>query len=126
MPNAELRQLAIAPDGQRLYAAVRTDVLGTGRIAVINTADLQVIEQIPVEPFPLAVKVPPSGRCLIVTHSLPNKVSFIDLQTQTGKVLDVLASGRTPQAAAFSAGGLVYVTNLESDDISVYSLGPCR
>ncbi len=123
MPNLELRKLAVSPDGKRLYAAARTDAQGTGRIAVIDTTNLQIVQQIPVEAYPLALTVTPSGGCLIVTHSFPNKVSFIDLKTE--KVLAVLPSGQVPQAAAIG-GGLVYVTNLESDAISVYNLGSCQ
>lgn len=123
MPNLELRKLAVSPDGKRLYAAARTDAQGTGQVAVIDTTSLQIVQRIPVEAFPLALTVTPSGACLIVTHSLPNKVSFIDLKAE--KVLAVLPSGQAPQAAAIS-GELAYVTNLESDAISVYNLGSCR
>jgi YVTN family beta-propeller protein len=123
VPNMELRKLAVSPDGKRLYAAARTDAQGTGRIAVIDTANLQIVQQIPVEAFPLALTVTPSGACLIVTHSFVNKVSFIDLKTE--KVLAVLPSGQTPQAVAIG-GELAYVTNLESDAISVYNVGSCQ
>jgi YVTN family beta-propeller protein len=123
VPNLELRKLAVSPDGKRLYAAARTDAQGTGRIAVIDTANLQIVQQIPVEAFPLALTVTPSGACLIVTHSFVNKVSFIDLKTE--KVLAVLPSGQTPQAVAIG-GELAYVTNLESDAISVYNVGSCQ
>jgi YVTN family beta-propeller protein len=125
IPGAELRKIAVSPDGQRLYAAVRTDpFVGTGQIAVIDTGSLQVIQRISVEAFPFGLTVSPSGSCLVVTHTVPNKVSFIDLKS--GKVLAVLDSGREPQAIAIS-GGLAYTINRGSDSISVYDLGEaCR
>jgi YVTN family beta-propeller protein len=126
IPNAELRKLAVSPDGRRLYAAVRTDpFVGTGQIAVIDTASLQVIQQIPVETFPFGLTVTPSGKCLVVTHTVPNRVSFIDIRTR--EVLAVLGdpSDIEPQEVAM-LGNLAYVTNRQSNSISVFDLGPCQ
>ena len=79
LPNVELRRLALSPDGKRLYVAVRTDILGTGQIAVIDTESLQVLQRYRTESFPLEIAVTPNGRCLVVTHSVPNRVSLMDV-----------------------------------------------
>lgn len=125
MPGMELRHLAVSSDDKKLYAVVRTDASGTGQIVVIETESLKIVQQIPVKEFPLGLTVSPSGRCLIVTHAIPNLVSFVDLPS--GQVLGVFedAAAQEPQEAAI-VEGLVYVTNRVSDTISIFDLGPCE
>ncbi len=122
----EVRKLAISPDGRRLYVAARTIPDGAGRIAVIDTASLQVIRQIPVESAPFGLTVNSSGYCLAVTHAAINRVSFVDLRTG-----EVVASFGDPQdqdpQATVILDNLAYVTNSQGgDNIAIYDLGPCR
>jgi len=125
LPNVELRRLALSPDGKRLYVAVRTDILGTGQIAVIDTESLQVIQRYRTEPFPLEIAVTPNGRCLVITHSVPNRVSLMDA-SDGAFIVGQDPTAREPQSVAIIENR-AYVTNYRSDTISVFEFGePCR
>jgi YVTN family beta-propeller protein len=119
----DLRNLAVSLDGQRLYVAARTDQQGTGKIVVIDTGNLQVVEQIPVDPYPFGLKISPTGSCLVVTHTIPNRVSFISLLND-----QVIASLNDPSAIepqqTAIVGNLAYVTNHGSDNISAFDISP--
>ncbi len=121
LPNVELRRLALSPDGKRLYVAVRTDILGTGQIAVIDTESLQILQRYRTESFPLEIAVTPNGRCLVITHSVPNRVSLMDVSD--GEFLvGQDPEAREPQSVAIIEN-LAYVTNYLSDTISVFKFG---
>ncbi len=124
LPNVELRRLALSHDGTRLYVAVRTDILGTGQIAVIDTESLQVLQRYRTESFPLEIAVTPNGRCLFITHSVPNRVSLMDVSDgQFAVAQDPTA--KEPQSVAIIENR-AYVTNYLSDTISVFEFGePC-
>lgn len=124
LPNVEQRRLALSSDSKRLYVAVRTDILGTGQIVVIDTESLQVLQRYRTESFPLEIAVTPNGRCLVVTHSVPNKVSLMDVSDgQYAVGQDPTA--REPQSVAIIEKR-AYVTNFQSDTISVFEFGePC-
>lgn len=124
LPNVELRRLALSPDGTRLYVAVRTDILGTGQIAVIDTESLQVLQRYRTESFPLEIAVTPNGRCVFVTHSVPNRVSLMDVTDGQFAVAQD-STAREPQSVAIIENR-AYVTNRLSDTISVFEFGePC-
>jgi DNA-binding beta-propeller fold protein YncE len=125
LPGLELRRLALSSDGKRLYVAARTDPdLGTGQIVVIDTQSLQVVQRFPTEPFPLEIAVTPNGRCLVITHSDPNSVSLMDATNGQYQVAKD-PTARQPQSVAI-VGNLAYVTNHDSDTISVFQFGdPC-
>jgi YVTN family beta-propeller protein len=121
LPNVELRRLALSPDGKRLYVAARTDILGTGQIAVIDTESLQVIQRYRTEPFPLEIAVTPNGRCLVITHSVPNRVSLMD--ATDGEFISAQdPTANEPQSVAIIENR-AYVTNYRSDTISVFEFG---
>jgi YVTN family beta-propeller protein len=121
LPNVELRRLALSPDGKRLYVAVRTDFFGTGEIAVIDTESLQVIQRYRTEPFPLEIAVTPNGRCLVITHSVPNRVSLMD--ATDGEFISAQdPTANEPQSVAIIENR-AYVTNYRSDTISVFEFG---
>jgi YVTN family beta-propeller protein len=124
LPNVDLRRLALSPDSKRLYVAVRTDGLGTGQIAVIDTESLQVLQRYRTESFPLEIAVTPNGKCLVITHSIPNKVSL--MAVSDGQ----FAVGQDPTAQEPQSVAIIedraYVTNRLSDTISAFKFGgPC-
>jgi YVTN family beta-propeller protein len=125
LPGTELRKLALSPDGRRLYVTVRTDpFVGTGQIAVIDTSSLQIIQRISAEAFPFGVTVTANGKCLVITHTVTNRVSLLDLADGQFLVASD-PSAKEPQESAI-IGDQAYVTNRLSDTISVFKFGePC-
>jgi DNA-binding beta-propeller fold protein YncE len=122
LPDTELRRMALSLDGKRLYVAARTDpFVGTGQIVVIDTESLQVLQRFRTEPFPLGLTVTPNGRCLFITHSVPNRVSLMDV-TNGAYVVAQDPAAREPQDSVI-IGNLALVTNFQSDNISVFQLG---
>jgi DNA-binding beta-propeller fold protein YncE len=122
LPDTELRRMALSLDGKRLYVAARTDsFVGTGQIVVIDTDKLEVAQRFPTEPFPLGLTVTPNGRCLFITHSVPNRVSLMDV-TDGAYVIAQDPAAREPQDSVI-IGNLALVTNFQSDNISVFQLG---
>jgi DNA-binding beta-propeller fold protein YncE len=91
---------------------------------VIDTESLQVLQRLRTEPFPLEIAVTPNGKCLVITHSVPNSVSLMDVSD--GQYLAAQdPTARQPQSAAI-VGNKAYVTNQLSDTISVFEFGePC-
>lgn len=125
MPDVELRRLALSPDGKRLYVAARTDPFaGTGEIAVIDTEKLEVLQRYRTEPFPLEIAVTPNGRCLVITHSVPNKVSLMDVTDGEFAVAQD-PTAKEPQSVAI-VEKWAFVTNRLSDTVSVFEFnGVC-
>ncbi|MCB9845978.1 MAG: YncE family protein [Phycisphaeraceae bacterium] len=121
-------EVAISPDGQYAYVAVVvTDGvwrinLGTlaadgGRLATGNMGGIGFSYS-----QSSGITLSPDGATLVTCNSFDDTVTLID--TGSWSVIGTLAAGDFPVRAAFSPGGTrLYVTNRDSDTISVYEDG---
>ena len=110
-------ELAISPDGKRLYVACEK----SDELLVVNTVTGRVIKHIAVGHVPRGVSVSADGRQIYVTNSWNDSVSVIDAQKLV--VLTNLKTGFEPiSAVADKNGNALYVANRLSNDISVIDL----
>jgi YVTN family beta-propeller protein/VCBS repeat-containing protein len=121
--------VAFSPDGGFAY------VTNSNGVSVIDTATHTVIDADPATPAvdaipvgtPLAVAFSPDGSFAYVTHEGGGTVSVIDTVTHTvidtdadTPAVDAIPVGSGPGLVAFSRdGSLAYVTNANSDTVSV-------
>ena len=103
------RFVVFSPNGQRAYVSNQTT---TGRITVINTADLTQTSQFGVATVPRSLAISPDGNMLFVTHVGPNLVSFVNLNATPSPTSTTLStgSGSEPTGLAVdSTGTTLYV-----------------
>jgi YVTN family beta-propeller protein len=120
--EGELRQLAVSPDGRRLYVTARAG--GQGQLLVLDAATGQILQAIPVGQKPYGVAVSPEGCFVVVANSASHDISVVD--AQGGRVVATLkdAQAREPWGVVV-LGSRAYVTNRLSHTISVFELGAC-
>jgi YVTN family beta-propeller protein len=83
-----VRDLALSPDGGRLYAGNLQD----NSVSVLDTVSLDVIATIPV-PGPAGLQMTPDGAALLVANTFANTIAIIDpLQNQV--VAQGIAAGQ--------------------------------
>lgn len=112
--GSDPEQFAIAPAGDRLYAA--NEDAGTATITGLDRDSVLATLVVGIEPEGVAVS--PDGRWVYVTAETSNTVSVID--TQKREVVASFLVDVRPRAAAFSPDGrLAYVSNEISGTLSV-------
>ena len=79
----QLHDMAISPDGTRLYVTEEVGVPVSGAVVVIDTATNAVIDRVGVGTNPLGVAVNPAGTFAYVANFLDDTVSVIDTGTNT-------------------------------------------
>lgn len=115
--NFGLIGAAMAPDGATAYVADCQ-----AGVIPINTTTFAVGATISANGCPWDVAVDPSGKVAFATRYSADKVSAIDLSTNT--VIAEVPVGDQPQGVAMSpAGGLAYVANNGSNTVSVIRFG---
>jgi len=121
--EGELRQLAVSPDGRRLYVTARAG--GQGQLLVLDAATGQILRAIPVGQKPYGVAASPEGCFVVVANSASHDISVVD--AKGGRVLATLkdAQAREPWGVVVLEGSRAYVTNRLSHTISVFGLGAC-
>jgi YVTN family beta-propeller protein len=121
--EGELRQLAVSPDGRRLYVTARAG--GQGQLLVLDAATGQILQAIPVGQKPYGVAVSPEGCFVVVANAASHDISVVD--AQGGRVVATLkdAQAREPWGVVVLEGSRAYVTNRLSHTISVFGLGAC-
>lgn len=108
--------LAIAPDGNRLYAVScdrRTNYqYPTGWLAVIDSGRQAVVDTIAVGPCPESITASPDGTQVYVTHYDTYSVSAVNLATRSVTAITLLDA---PLALSFTPDGArAYVRNVQS------------
>src|SRR5215212_569121 len=98
-------QLAVLPDGSRLYAS--NEDAGTASVVDLRTGETLATLVVGIEPE--GVRASPDGRWVYVTAETSNTVSVID--TKTDAVTSTFIVDSRPRDAAFSPDGArAYVT----------------
>lgn len=115
-----LRNIAISPDGSRVYAVNQF----TDRIEVIDTASKTLETQIAVGDQPLDVAVSPDGSKVYVSNFSDDSVSVIDAATNTVSATLSLDFGGTdgfgPDGLIVSDDGkFLYVANRSTGNITI-------
>ena len=107
-------QLAVSPDGRRLYVASED----TGQLIILDSARGTVWHKLSVGGEPEGVAVSPDGAIVVVTSEEDNSVSIIDARQPT--VLVSVSVGARPRNVAFSNSGLrAFVTGENDATLSV-------
>jgi YVTN family beta-propeller protein/predicted outer membrane repeat protein len=109
--------IAVSPDGSRIYA---TADLPTGALLVINATTGSVIASIPTLGFnPFGVAVSSDGTRV---YAADGDAHVLVLNAATNASIGMIAVGTTPLGIATTpGGGNVYVTNRDSNTVSVLS-----
>src|SRR5262249_22691920 len=132
--------LSLSADGKRLYVALNT----THEVAAIDTAASTIVRRIPVGIYPYTTVVSADGSKVYATNwggRGPGPTDFTDglfpvvvdrrtgipvsgtvsvIDTASNAVVKTIDVGLHPTGMALSAGGdRVYVTNANSDTVSV-------
>ena len=118
-----IEDVAISPDGKKLYAPVFDFFGGTSEMFVLDLASRKVENLIQVaDDFAQhGAGISPDGSFVLVTNFLEGSVSVVLTSTQT--VVRTLVVGGQPNEVIFSADGrTAYVTNQASDSVSVITL----
>lgn len=102
-------QLAVSPDGSRLYVASEDE----GLAVVLKLPHGEREAGIPVGGQPEGVAVSPDGRVAYMTSESDNQVSVID--THTLRRVAQFASGARPRSVVFSADGRQAFVSSEND-----------
>ncbi|MFW6205624.1 MAG: beta-propeller fold lactonase family protein [Gemmatimonadota bacterium] len=113
--------LAIAPDGGRLYVVAED----ADAVLVVDLADRTVVDRIQVGRRPHGIVLSPDGRTAYVSNSWSDDVSVVDLAGSL--VTGTLPTGMAPADLALDPDGrTLFVANRGSDDISVIDLAEGR
>jgi len=124
--GAALRQLALSPDGRRLFVSGRPSRGGQGGVLALEADPVarRIVGEVPVGRRPYGLAVSPDGCFLVVANIDSHDVSILDPQK-----LRVLQTLRDPLARGpFGVavwGSKAYVTNHLSHTVSVFELGAC-
>ena len=89
-------------------------------VSVIDTANNHVIATVTVGSAPYGVAVSPDGTLAYITSSGANSVSVVDTANNT--VIATVTVGSPPYGVAVTPGGSTYITNPNSNSVSVISL----
>ncbi len=108
-------ELAISPDGGRLYVVCE----GTDELVVFDTRSGSIVRRVPVGHVPKSVSFSPDGARLYVANSWSDTVSEIDAGSLT--VLRSIPAGFEPTSAV-TDGHTLFVANRISNDVSVIDL----
>jgi YVTN family beta-propeller protein len=114
VPAGPPQFLTFAPDGSRLYVSVFNDERTIAAVAVIDTADNEVITTIPVRTRPYLGAVTPDGRRLFVPNHDSGSISVIDTASDT-VVAEVQVPPNPHWIEFTSDGSRAYVANHESN-----------
>jgi YVTN family beta-propeller protein len=110
------RALNFSPDGKQLYFTEA----GASAVQVLDPATNAVVDQIPVGVSPHHPLFVGSGNTALVVVQGPGQVAVIDTAT---KAVTAVPVGQMPHwIAASSDGGFAYVTNENSNDVSLISI----
>lgn len=106
--------LAFTPDTKQLW--VVNDAGSNSFVSVIDWASHKRIKTIPVDDYPLDIRITPDGKSALVTTS--KNVTIIDVDTQTiTHTLETGKPNKTPQYIAISPNGdYALVTHSGMDD----------
>ncbi|MCC6442120.1 MAG: beta-propeller fold lactonase family protein [Armatimonadetes bacterium] len=111
-------QLALSPDGRRLYAAL---MKGNG-VAVADTQTGSLLRHIPVAGAPYGVAVSPDGRTLAVSRWGDSSVKLISLP-EGSQERHTTKTGSHPNEMAFSSdGSRLFVTCANRNTVTVIDL----
>ena len=98
------RNIAISPDGARLYVSLRA----SNSVAVVNTATNAIVASLPVGQVPGDIAITPDGRRAYVANEGSDDVSVIDLAANA--VIAIVSLGGSPRGLAITPdGAFVYV-----------------
>jgi len=110
-------ELAISPDGSRLYALCE----GTDEVVAYDLASRKILRRVPVGRVPKGLALSPDAKRLYVANSWSDTVSELD--TSTLEVTRSLHTGFEPNAVVSDRDGRVlFVANRLSNDVSVVEL----
>jgi YVTN family beta-propeller protein len=110
-------ELAISPDGSRLYVVCET----SDELRVVNTQNGSLIKRIAVGHVPRGLSLSSDGKQIYVANSWTDTISVIDAEKL--ETVRTLATGFEPiSAVADRRGETLYVANRLSNDISVIDL----
>ncbi|MHC4415719.1 MAG: YVTN family beta-propeller repeat protein [Planctomycetota bacterium] len=110
--------LVTSPGGDLLYVVCEN----ANSLIVVDPADRQVLDEIPVGHRPRDVAVSPDGKTVYVTNRMSDSVSVIDAATR--EVVEEIAVGDEPHGVLTDpTGRRIYVLNTGQDSVSVIDAG---
>ena len=113
VPLPQSAGIAVSPDGSSVYVAQDTSsgLTESGTILVLDAGTLQVVRQIALAVRPGSLSVTAEGRTLYMLNTFNNRLSALDLATETVQAIP-LADGLTgPASMTLSPDGArAYVT----------------
>jgi len=112
--------LAVSPDGNRAYVTLPGT---TNKLAIVDTANGQIVNQVTVGASPAGVAVSSDGRRVYVTNSGSNTVSVIDADpasaTYNTEIRRITVGAQPTGIAVAPDGRKLYVTLPGSDSVAV-------
>ena len=107
------RDLALSPDGARLYVANNA----SNDVTVIDTASQQAIATVAAGKGPWGIRVSPDGGTVWVANNSDDTVQAIDAATLQAR--QPIHVGRTPEVIAIAPNGtMLYVSDSTSNDVT--------
>jgi len=110
--------LAVNPDGSRLYVASSVPGARSGWVVVIDTETYEILDTVVMRLTPDTLTVSPDGSRLYLTHYDGNAVSILDLAARTITTVGVndapIGVVTTPDAAQAYVTGLHSVTVIDA------------
>ncbi|MFQ5571674.1 MAG: YncE family protein, partial [Rhodothermales bacterium] len=111
------RDLAVSPDGNRLYVVAEE----AEALLIVSATEGTVLNRIALGKHPHSIVLSRDGQTAYVSNRWSDNVSVIDLSK--GRVIRFLPTGNGPAGIALGPGGnYLYVANSYSDDLSVIDL----
>ncbi|MCA9145911.1 MAG: beta-propeller fold lactonase family protein [Planctomycetaceae bacterium] len=104
-------QLAVSPDGKRLFTANRT----ANSVSIIDIAAGNVIAEVPVGGGPNGVAVSPGGETVYVANRLDDTVSVVDVAA--ARVTQQIAVANQPFDIIVGNDGIAYVSCVGKDEV---------
>ncbi|MBV9021203.1 MAG: bifunctional YncE family protein/alkaline phosphatase family protein [Ktedonobacteraceae bacterium] len=105
--------LSVSPDGKTLYVA--NNLANT--VTIVNTLTRTVTATVKIGTYPYTTLVSKDGKTVYASNWGDATVSVID--ASKAKVVATIATGNHPTAMTFGPGHLLFVTDSNSDAISV-------
>jgi YVTN family beta-propeller protein len=102
-------QVAISPDGSRLYVANED----AGQLTIVGLPDGNIVAHVPVGEEPEGVAVSPDGSAVYVTSEDAGEIFVVDAASQA--VITHFEVGHRPRGIAFSPDGARAYVTLEND-----------
>lgn len=109
--NRSPLQVAVSPDGKRLFTANRT----ANTVSVIDVASRKVIGEIAVGAGPTGIALSPGGETIYVANRLEDTVTVIN--AATSKATKKIAVANQPYDVVVSKDGTVYVACVGKDEV---------